>query len=88
MEGKDWEHYRPAPTDAGRVMILHGYEVDRSRIPSYFCQENTDPIQFYWRWKVLGWPYSGGWAEQPGGLVDIILLLEEENGKRLKANAH
>jgi hypothetical protein len=63
-------------------MVFHGYEVRREDIPSYFCRDNAERIAFYYRYKTFGWPYAGGWAEQPAGLVDIVELLEGEIGKR------
>jgi hypothetical protein len=65
-------------------MILFGNVVRRDEIPSYFTEENVKRIEFYYRYKAFGWPYAGGWAEQPAGLVDIVELLEGEMGKRVK----
>jgi hypothetical protein len=65
-------------------MVLHGHIVDRSRIPEYLSRDNLDKINFYWHYKAFGWPYLGGWAEQPAHLVDIIFCLESELGKRQK----
>lgn len=56
----------------------------RDEIPSYFTGENVSRIEFYYRYKTFGWPYAGGWAEQPAHLVDIVELLEGEMGKRIK----
>jgi hypothetical protein len=60
------------------------YKVERKEIPSYFTPDNIAKINFYWAWKTLGWPYSGGWAEQPAQLIDIVMTLESEMGKRAK----
>ncbi|MFA5376861.1 MAG: hypothetical protein WC455_14015 [Dehalococcoidia bacterium] len=83
MEG-GWEDYKPKPSDKGRVMVLYGHEIERSEIPSYLVYDNQKKIEFYWKYKVFGWPYAGGWAEQPAYLLDIIELLESELGKRQK----
>ena len=72
------------PRDHGRDMVLHDYVIRRDEIPFYFNEENTLRIEFYYRYKAFGWPYAGGWAEQPAGLVDIVELLEGEMGKRVK----
>jgi hypothetical protein len=32
------------------------------------------------RWKRFGWPYAGGWAEQPARVFDVIEALETEFG--------
>ena len=81
MEG-GWQDYKPTPRDAGRVMVVGGYQVERSKIPSYFAAESMGKLELFWRYKRLGWPFAGGWAEQPAYLVDIIELLEIEMGKR------
>lgn len=65
-------------------MVLHGHIVRRSEIPSYFTEENTRKIEFFYRYKAFGWPYAGGWAEQPAVLVDIVEVCEGEIGKRAK----
>ena len=79
-----WQGYKPTERDRGREMILHGNVVRRDEIPSYFTEETTRRIEFYYRYKAFGWPYAGGWAEQPAHLVDIVELLEGEMGKRVK----
>lgn len=34
-------------------------------------------LDLWWRWKTLGsLPFSGGWAEQPGHLTEIIETAE------------
>jgi hypothetical protein len=67
-------------------MILPGteIEVERARIPEYFRGENAEKMEFYSRYKMFGWPFSGGWAEQPAYLVDIVECLEIEASKRMK----
>jgi hypothetical protein len=65
-------------------MVLHGHTVRRDEISSYFTEELARRIEFYYRYKAFGWPYAGGWAEQPAHLVDIVELLEGEMGKRVK----
>jgi len=48
-------------------------------IPGYFTQDFWRALHLWARWKKLGWPYAGGWAEQPGQVVDIVDALEEES---------
>jgi hypothetical protein len=85
MEG-GWEKYKPTENDH-RVMVMRGCDIEvwRDRIPEYLSIEYKTEVQFFWQYKNLGWPYVGGWAEQPAQLVDIVFLLESENGKRIKA---
>jgi hypothetical protein len=81
LEG-GWEKYIPSERDIGREMILRGHSIKRQDIPTYFTYENMQRIEFFWKYKTLGLPFSGGWAEQPAYLVDIIIALETEIGKR------
>ena len=87
MEG-GWDKYEPTPRDAGRIMVIQGcdYKIERSRVKEYLTEDAMERIAFYWRWKTLGWPYLGGWAEQPADLADIAFLLDAENSKRIAAS--
>jgi hypothetical protein len=81
MDG-GWEGYKPKPEDAGRIMVLRGYGVERARIPEYFNTENDKKLGFYFKYKLFGWPFGGGWAEQPAYLLDIVERLETESRKK------
>lgn len=35
-------------------------------------------IQVWQRWKRYGWPYLGGWAEQPCRVFDAVNVCESE----------
>ena len=35
-------------------------------------------IEIWFRWKTYGWPFEGGWAEQPARLFDIVDSLERQ----------
>lgn len=72
----------------GQEMIIPGSEilVEKDKIAGYFHDpELVAQLNFFYRYKVMGWPYSGGWAEQPAKFVDVVETLEVESGKRLKA---
>ena len=40
----------------------------------------NDMLQFYVDFQLLGLPFTGGWAEQPAHVIDIIKALKEEDG--------
>ena len=64
-------------------MVLYGYEVDRGMIPAYLNdQDAMRAISFFADYQAFGWPFGGGWAEQPAHLVDIVRLLSAEMAKR------
>lgn len=79
MEG--WQGYRPTPRDVGRAMVLHGYEIERARIPEYITDDQLQYIDWWFKWKKFGFPFSGGWAEQPAIYMDVIETLEAEIDK-------
>ena len=40
--------------------------------------EALEKIGLWGRWKRYGWPYAGGWAEQPARVFDIVDAVEGE----------
>lgn len=59
-------------------MILHGHVIRRDKIPEYFSDDNLAAFELWEKFRLFGLPYSGGWAEQPARLVNIIQQLETE----------
>jgi len=65
-----------------------GLWVDRAKIPDLlFDPDIVGAINLYTTCRTLGNPLllpfgSGGWAEQPARLMDVILCLAEEDRKR------
>ena len=63
---------------------LVGVEVDgrlvtmwRSEVREYLDEQFWSVLDLWWRWKVLGgFPFTGGWAEQPAHLMEAIELAE------------
>jgi len=68
------------------VALFTGGRVERTQIKSYFNDFYHSGMQVYNRYKRFGLPYSGGWAEQPEYLLDIIECFEDTihawNGKK------
>ena len=62
-------------------MILKGVEIERWRIPEYLKHDIIKYIEFYLNYKFFGFPYLGGWDEQPVHALDIIKTLEIEERK-------
>lgn len=63
-------------------MVLWGYEICRKDIPTYFTERAMAAIDLWQTYKLFGFPFSGGWAEQPAVYMDIIKALEIEARKR------
>lgn len=62
--------------DTRITKLKSGVEVKRKDIPEYFKDEFLiECINFYWKYKEFGFPYSGGWAEQLNIHMEIITLL-------------
>lgn len=64
--------------------------IERRKVPEFFNEEYWSALIIYNRYKKFGFPYSGGWAEQPAHLIELIEALddaraaaiEEANGNR------
>lgn len=49
----------------------------RSEVDEYLDSHFWSALDLWWRWKVLGgYPFSGGWAEQPAYVVEVIETAE------------
>lgn len=57
-------------------MLLHGVEIRRDKIPEYFTEDAIEAIDLWHRFKMLGLPFSGGWAEQPSIFIAAIEACE------------
>lgn len=66
-------------------MLYWGYEVERWNIGQYLTEENLKIIDLYFHYKNYGWPYAGGWAEQPKRFVNMVMALDREMYKRKEA---
>lgn len=77
-QSAEWEKFSPGESDRERYMVRGGYDICRYDIPAIL----NDPVVYYlklWKqYKRYGWPYAGGWAEQPAVYVDIIDAIEDE----------
>lgn len=54
----------------------NAFTVERREIPPLFTDSFWKAVQIWQRWRKLGMPFSGGWAEQPTHIVEIIDMLE------------
>ena len=84
MEG-EWFNYEPGD-DSKRKLVIHSLATDkreaevirRGDIPGFLTEENTGILRAYNLTKKYGLPYKGGWADQPGIVLDIIWALDCE----------
>ena len=67
-------------------MVLWGYEIERGDIQKYFTKEIDEQLEVYAYYCKFGFPYIGGWAEQPAVFIDICSTLIDEGNKRAKRN--
>lgn len=47
-------------------------DVDRSKIPEYFDEYYFSALTIWNRYKRFGFPFDGGWAEQPAHIIEVI----------------
>jgi len=72
------------PTSMEREYVIPHteYEIKRKEIPGFFTEAAIVQIDMWQRYKLLGLPFSCGWAEHPAVFIDIISALEAESNKR------
>jgi hypothetical protein len=51
-------------------------DVERRLVPELFTDFFWSALGVYNRFKMFGFPFSGGWAEQPAHIVDVIEAFE------------
>ncbi len=71
--------YKRVYGNSERTTVLKsGHEVRLDDIAAILSDSGDayDAIAFFLRWKMMGWPYRGGWAEQPARLIEIVELLD------------
>lgn len=72
MEG--YRTYEPTTWDAKKkpLALFNEKTVERNKILSYFNDYYYSCLVIYDRFKRFGLPFSGGWAEQPEYVIEII----------------
>ena len=59
-----------------RREALGDNSIRSNRIPQLFSPYFWECVAIWRRYRTLGLPYAGGWAEQPAHLIRIIELFE------------
>lgn len=65
--------------DPERTAVLKsGIEVRLDDIPGILAEDELceSALQFFWEFKIMGWPYQGGWATIPARLAQVVKILE------------
>ncbi len=73
----DWGSFEAVEEDRGREVIVFDDLVDRYEIPGIIASAAED-LRLYRYIKRYGWPYAGGWREQPAVFTDIVFALDDE----------
>ncbi len=68
------------------MIVADRWEVRRVDIPGMFNEAFWQAVRVWAAWKQRGWPFSGGWAEQPAHIVEIGEAIEEEAAWRLTSS--
>lgn len=58
------------------MKLFNGVKVERKKILDYFNEYYMSALIIYNRYKRFGFPWSGGWAEQPDYIMSIIELFD------------
>ena len=54
------------------------YLVNRRDFHKFWTLEYQEKISLWANFRLVGLPFAGGWAEQPGRVADVILTLEQQ----------
>jgi hypothetical protein len=66
-------------------MALQGdHLVKRDEITGIFTENIKRCLWMWEQYRKYGWPFAGGWIEQPWYVYDIISTCNIEYGKRKK----
>lgn len=79
LEGA-WEGH---PRD-NRIIVRLGDEIPRKHIP-WAVNRYIHLFDAWQKWKTFGLPYSGGWADQPAPLMDVLNRLEHAHAEWMTA---
>lgn len=76
LEG--YRDYQPTSRDHIKrpLKLFTGGKVGYDKILSYFSEWYQSCVELYNRYKRFGLPFSGGWAEQPGYIIEILETFE------------
>lgn len=84
LEGYDSSFKQLYGSENRTTTLKSGVEVRRVEIASYFKDSFLiECINFYWKYREYGFPFSGGWAEQINIHMEIITaltLIDKEYG--------
>ena len=60
------------------MVLKSGTEVRLDDIPSILTDDelSESALRFYLRYRIMGWPYQGGWAAIPARLSQVVRILE------------
>lgn len=67
----------------GRESYINGVTVERAKIPEYLNEYYFSCVRIWNRYKRFGFPFDGGWAEQPAYIIEAIEVFDrlvEKNG--------
>ena len=57
-------------------MLFNGSRIKWTEIKGFLNEYYYSAVEIYNRFKRYGFPYSGGWAEQPEYIVQLIDIFE------------
>lgn len=81
MEGYDAKFKAMYGSKDRKTLLKSGVEVRRVDIPNYFKDKFlVECLNFYWKYKEYGFPFSGGWAEQLNLHMDVINTIKMVDG--------
>ena len=86
MLAENWygEPIKPMSAERDYVVPFSGYAIKRKEIPGFFTDTVFKQIAMWEEYKMMGLPFTLGYAEHPAVYMDIITTLNAESAKRRK----
>ena len=77
--------YKPKGPTGNQSVLIGGVKYKKKEVAGLFDDDFILSYNQYLRFKRYGLPFSGGWAEQPGIILDTLDIWETaENGRNTK----
>jgi len=82
LNGTYGPNYKPKGPTGNQVVVIGGKAYKKSEVAGLFDAGFITSYNAWTRFKRFGLPYQGGWAEQPGIILDHLETWEGANNDR------
>ncbi len=76
-DGTGWESLKEWQAK-DHEFILYNMEFNKKEVPGLFNDNFYKIVACYNKYEMFGLPYSGGWNEQPGYILQILYWFKKQ----------